>query len=122
MGNYINKGNDGFASLCNSKFVDKSMLIAEVNSVMMTENRFLCVTRARRFGKSVAVKMLNAYYDKSCDSRELFKGLSICKDEDFEKHLNHFPVLYLDMTDFVTKYGKDERIVDYIKRDICEEL
>ena len=36
MGNYINKGNDGFASLCNSKFVDKSMLIAEVNSVMMT--------------------------------------------------------------------------------------
>lgn len=122
MGNYINKGNDGFASLCNSKFVDKSMLIAEVNSVMMTENRFLCVTRARRFGKSVAVKMLNAYYDKSCDSRELFKGLSICKDEDFEKHLNHYPVLYLDMTDFVTKYGKDERIVDYIKRDICEEL
>ena len=39
MGNYINKGNDGFASLCNSKFVDKSMLIAEVNSVMMTERR-----------------------------------------------------------------------------------
>ena len=41
MGNYINKGNDGFASLRNSKFVDKSMLIAEVSSVMMTENRFL---------------------------------------------------------------------------------
>lgn len=79
MGNYINKGNDVFASLRNSKFVDKSMLIAEVNSVMMTENRFLCVTRARRFGKSVAVKMLNAYYDKSCDSHELFEGLAICK-------------------------------------------
>ena len=122
MGIYINKGNDGFASLCNSKFVDKSMLIAEVNSVMMTENRFLCVTRARRFGKSVAVKMLNAYYDKSCDSHELFDGLAICKDKDFEKHLNHYPVLYLDMTDFVTKYGKNERIVEYIKHDICEEL
>ena len=122
MGNYINKGNDGFASLRNSKFVDKSMLIAKVNSVMMTENRFLCVTRARRFGKSVAVKMLNAYYDKSCDSRELFKGLAISKNEDFEKHLNHYPVLYLDITDFVTKYGKDEHLVEYIKRDICEEL
>lgn len=47
MGNYLNKGNDGFASLRNSKFVDKSMLIAEVNSVMMTENRFLCVTRTQ---------------------------------------------------------------------------
>ncbi len=122
MGNYLNKGNDGFASLRNSKFVDKSMLIAEVNSVMMTENRFLCVTRARRFGKSVAVKMLNAYYDKSCDSRELFQGLAISKDKTFEKHLNRYPVLYLDMTDFVTKYGRDEHIVEYIKRDICEEL
>ena len=59
MGHYIHKGNDGFASLRNSKFVDKSLLIAEVNSVMLTENRFLCVTRARRFGKSVAIKMLN---------------------------------------------------------------
>ena len=122
MGNYLHKGNDGFASLRNSNFVDKSMLIAEVNAVMMTENRFLCVTRARRFGKSVAVKMLNAYYDQSCDSRELFKDLAISKDKNFEKQLNHYPVLYLDMTDFVTKYGRDEHIVEYIKRDICEEL
>lgn len=122
MGNYLNKGNDGFASIRNSKFADKSMLIAEVNSVMMTENRFLCVTRARRFGKSVAVKMLNAYYDQSCDSRELFQGLAVSKDKDFEKHLNHYPVLYLDMTDFVTKYGNDEHIVEHIKRDISEEL
>ena len=120
--NYLNKGNDGFASLRNSNFVDKSLLIAEVNSAMMTENRFLCVTRARRFGKSVAVKMLNAYYDKSCDSLNLFQGLAISKDEDFEKHLNRYPVLYLDMTDFVTKYGNDEQLVEHIKRDICEEL
>lgn len=122
MGNYLNKGNDGFASLRNSKFVDKSMLIAEVNSAVMTESRFFCVTRARRFGKSVAVKMLNAYYDKSCQSRELFQGLAISRNESFEKHLNRYPVLYLDMTDFVTKYGRDEHIVAHIKRDICEEL
>ncbi len=122
MGHYLHKGNDGFASLRNSRFVDKSMLIAEVNSVMMTENRFLCVTRARRFGKSAAVKMLNAYYDQSCDSRNLFEGLAISRNKDFEKHLNHYPVLYLDMTDFVTKYGRDEQLVEYIKRDICEEL
>ena len=120
--NYLNKGNDGFASLRNSRFVDKSLLIAEVNSAMMTENRFLCVTRARRFGKSVAVKMLNAYYDKSCYSLILFQLFDISKDEDFEKHLNRYPVLYLDMTDFVTKYGNDEQLVEHIKRDICEEL
>lgn len=122
MGKYINKGNDGFTSIRNSNFVDKSMLIAQVNSVLMTDNRFLCVTRARRFGKSVAVKMLNAYYDRSCDSRELFDGLQICGDRDFGKHLNRYPVLYLDMTDFVTKYAGDPRLLDKMKRDIRDEL
>ncbi len=122
MGNFIDKGNDGFASVRNTNFVDKSMLIDEVNSVMLTENRYMCVTRARRFGKSVAVKMLNAYYDRSCESRSLFEGLEISKQADFEKNLNRFPVLYLDMTDFVTKYGDDEHLIDRIKHDICEEL
>ena len=122
MGNFIDKGNDGFVSVRNTNFVDKSMLIEEVNSVMLTENRYMCVTRARRFGKSVAVKMLNAYYDRSCDSRELFDGLKICRQADFSKYLNHFPVLYLDMTDFMTKYGDDEHLVVQMKRDICEEL
>lgn len=121
-GKYLNKGNDGFASIRKSNFVDKSMLIAEVNSVLCTEDRYLCVTRARRFGKSVAIKMLNAYYDKSCNSRELFEGLQICHHPDYEKHLNHYPVLYLDITDFVTKYGKDKDIVQQMKQDLCYEL
>ena len=123
MGRFTNKGNDGFASVINSHFVDKSMLIEELNSVMMTENRFLCVTRARRFGKSVAVKMLNAYYDKSCDSRSLFSGLAISRCQDFEENLNKHAVIYLDMTDFLTKYGGDEEhLVSLVKRDVCEEL
>ncbi len=95
MGNFIDKGNDGFASVRNSNFVDKSLLIEEVNSMMLTENRYMCITRARRFGKSVAVKMLNAYYDRSCDSRKLFDGLKISGRPDFDKYLNRFPVLYL---------------------------
>ena len=122
MGNFIDKGNDGFASVRNTNFVDKSMLIEEVNSVMSTENRYMCVTRARRFGKSVAVKMLNAYYDRSCNSESLFEGLEISRQPDFKKHLNHFPVLYLDMTDFVTKYGDDDHLIDKMKQDICNEL
>lgn len=122
MGNFIDKGNDGFASVRNTNFVDKSMLIEEVNSEMLTENRYMCVTRARRFGKSVAVKMLNAYYDRSCSSESLFEGLEISRQPDFKKHLNHFPVLYLDMTDFVTKYGDDNHLIDKMKQDICNEL
>jgi len=122
MGTYINKGNDGFSSVCNSNYVDKSLLIEQVNSVLLTESRYMCVTRARRFGKSVAVKMLNAYYDKSCNSSDLFKDLKISQSEQYQQHLNHYPVIYLDITDFVTKFGIDANIVEKIKQDVYSEL
>ena len=87
MGTYINTGNAGFQSARNGEYVDKSGLIAIVNATLNTERRFTCVTRCRRFGKSLAAKMLNAYYDRSCDSRSLFSDLKIAKDPSFEKYL-----------------------------------
>ena len=122
MGFYINKGNKGFRMVRNSEYVDKSELIAAVNRTLFTEQRFSCVSRCRRFGKSMAAKMLAAYYDCSCDSRELFADLDIAKDPTFEKHLNQYRVIYLDMTSFITRF-KDESIVCHIdeelKADVC---
>ena len=103
MGIYINKGNEGFQSARNSEYVDKSGLITIVNSTLFTEQRFCCVTRSRRFGKTMAAKMLCAYYDKSCDSRSLFADLEIANHPSFEQHLNKYPVIYLDITDFTTR-------------------
>ena len=88
MGIYINIGNAGFRSSRNSEYVDKSRLISVVNKTLFTEQRFSCVTRCRRFGKSMAAKMLCAYYDKSCDSRQLFQDLKIASHPSFEQHLN----------------------------------
>ena len=117
MGIYINKGNEGFQSIRNSEYVDKSGLIAIVNTTLSTEQRFSCVSRSRRFGKSMAAKMLAAYYDHSCNSRSLFADLEIAHDPSFERHLNKYPVIYLDMTDFITQY-KDEYIVTHIKEEL----
>ena len=77
MGAYINIGNAGFQRVRNSEYVDKSGLIAIVNGTLFTERSLSCVSRSRRFGKSVAAKMLCAYYDQSCDSRHLFADLGI---------------------------------------------
>ena len=95
----------------NSEYVDKSGLIAIVNSTLFTERSFSCVSRSRRFGKSVAAKMLNAYYDHSCDSRHLFADLEIANDPSFEKHLNKYPVIFLDLTSFVADRN-DDNVVD----------
>ena len=76
MGQYFNPGNISFQSALNSQiYVDKSGIIGFTNSVLNTEQSFVAVSRARRFGKSMAVELLSAYYSRGCDSRKLFNGL-----------------------------------------------
>ena len=103
MSKFLDYGNSDFNRIKNSNFVDKSGLINVLNEKIDTEKSFMCISRPRRFGKSVAAKMIYAYYDRSCDSRELFKGLEITKSPDFEKHLNKYPTIYLDWNFFVSK-------------------
>ena len=123
MGTYISVGNAGFQSARNSEYVDKSGLIAVINSTLYTERRFSCVSRCRRFGKSMAAKMLCAYYDQSCDSRSLFADLEIASDPSFEKHLNKYPVIYLDMSEFMDATQEDRAdIVPYIQRELRKDL
>ena len=121
MGRYINTGNAGFQSSRNGEYVDKSGLISIVNGTLFTERRFSCVTRCRRFGKSMAAKMLNAYYDQSCDSRPLFADLQIAQDASFEQHLNKYPVIYLDLSDFVTRF-KTADIVGRIDAELRADI
>ena len=64
MGIYIDKGNSAFRQSRNSEYIDKSGLIAAVNKTLFTRQKFTCVTRCRRFGKSMAAKMLATYYDR----------------------------------------------------------
>ncbi|MBQ8066235.1 MAG: AAA family ATPase [Prevotella sp.] len=121
MGTYINIGNSGFQSARNGQYVDKSGVIALTNSTINTERRYSCVTRCRRFGKSMAAKMLSAYYDPSCDSRTLFADLAIAKDPSFERHLNKYSVIFIDMTSFVTRY-KDGSIIQHINEEVKEDV
>lgn len=76
MGNYVNRGNGSFTrAIASQIYVDKTDLLKYTNSVLGTEQCFLCVSRPRRFGKSMTAGMLTAYYSKGCDSREVFKNI-----------------------------------------------
>ncbi len=122
MGTYINKGNNAFRDIVSHEYVDKTSLIPLVNATLNSEDRYSCVTRCRRFGKSMAAKMLCAYYDKSCDSRELFAGLEAETDGTFGKYLNKYYVICVDMTDFTTKYRREKDIVSLVQQDIMAEI
>lgn len=89
MGNYLNPGSTMFwGSLRSQIYIDKSGLIRQMNTLLYTEQRYVCVSRPRRFGKSMAANMLAAYYDKENDTKELFAGLKISKDTSFDENIN----------------------------------
>ena len=121
MGIYINKGNDDFRSIRKGEYVDKSGLISVVNNTLLSERRFTCVTRSRRFGKTLAAKMLYAYYDHSCDSHLLFSDLKIANVPSFEEHLNKYPTIFLDLTRF-TSLTDGTGMVENIERRLTEEI
>ena len=121
MGTYINLGNEAFEASRNSEYIDKSGLIAIVNKSLFTRSRFSCVSRCRRFGKSMAAEMLCAYYDHSVDSRHLFADLEITQHPSFEQHLNKYPVIFLDMTSFVSRFHNDS-IVETIDKRLLSDV
>ena len=105
--------------------MDKTSLIDYVNQVLGTEQRMLCVSRPRRFGKSMAVKMLVAYYSKGCDSKQLFRRLKIKHLPTYEKELNRHNVIYLDMQWFhnvAKEKGILEQEITYLQTEVMQEL
>lgn len=95
MGRYLNPGNEAFRISGSSEiYVDKTDMIAFINSRLGMEKRFICVSRPRRFGKSIAANMLAAYYGKNCDSRKLFENYKIADKPSFTAHLNQYHVLF----------------------------
>ena len=122
MGTYINKGNSDFRDIVTHEYVDKTQLIPLINATLNSESRYSCVTRCRRFGKSMAAKMLCAYYDKSCDSHELFHGLKAEQDSSFETYLNKYRVLYLDVTSFTARPEVRTTIVRTIQEKIINDV
>ena len=107
-GLYLNPGSGLFEeSLASPLYVDKTMLISEVNKAVLSRDKYMCVSRPRRFGKSMALGMLAAYYSKGTDGK-VFKGLKISNSAGFHKHLGKFNVLMLDFNDFYDNCGDDK--------------
>lgn len=120
---YFNRNHADFEESLNSEiYVDKSMIIKELNKIVNTENKFICTSRPRRFGKSMTLKMLNAYYSCGCDSKELFKYLKISKCKTFEKYLNKFNVIYLDLNQFISISGTVKELINNLQSKVIREL
>jgi len=122
MGNYVNPNYANFEEALNSPiYVDKSMVIAEINKLVKTTGKYICMSRARRFGKTMMGNMLAAYYSKGCDSRHLFADLKIARDPSFEKYLNKLNVIKFDLNGLYSSH-RNEDIIELVTSRVREEL
>jgi hypothetical protein len=126
MGAYLNPSNIAFEESISSQiYVDKSELIKYTNSVLRTKQKYVCVSRPRRFGKSMAAEMLASYYSLGVDSTHQFENLKIAKDNSFQKHLNHYNVLFINMQKFWSKtrdiVKMQERLEKFLLKDLLSE-
>ena len=123
MGIFVNPGNHAYKEAVNSRvYVDKSRLVSYMNQILNTNEKHVCVSRPRRFGKSMAADMLAAYYSKGCDSRELFDGLKAEKGDFFDIHLNQHNVIRLDIQRFLETEQNLDIFISAIEKRVASEL
>ena len=123
MGTYLNPDNSKFQESINSDiYVDKTGLINYTNSVMHTQQKCICVSRPRRFGKSMAANMLSAYYSRGCDSKELFQPFEIAKSEKFETYLNQYDTIFLNIQEFLSESKNVDEMIALIQKSVLWDL
>ena len=123
MGIYVNPGDTMFRYSLNSKiYVDKSPMINELNEAIGTDDRFICMSRARRFGKTMMTNLMSAYDSKNCDSREIFERLKLSKQEGWDRYLNSINVIQIDLQSFYSDAKDKSQTIQILQNNVVEEL
>ena len=123
MGTYLNPGSTMFrGSLRSQIYVDKSGLIEKTNAVINTEQKYMCVSRPRRFGKSMAVNMLASYYGKDENTETLFQHLKVSRYQSYREHINQYDVIRVNMQDFLSVTNYIDEMLSILQTRIIGEL
>ena len=124
MALYLNVGNESFQESLNSIiYVDKSPLIEILNRSIKTKNKYFCLSRPRRFGKSVTAQMICSYYAKGQDCSPLFDDLEIASFDDYKKHLNQYDVISINISDEFSRASHNVKsMTDILTKSIVREL
>ena len=120
---FLNRGNQEFDYVVNSEiYVDKTEMITFFNKKINTEQRYISVSRPRRFGKSITANMIAAYFEKGCDSRYLFENRKLGETKNWDQNLNKYDVIRIDLADIRSRYDSAEETLDLIENQLIKDI
>lgn len=103
-------------------FVDKSEVLKELIPFVFQGNSYICVTRPRRFGKTVMANMIGAFFGKGEDASEIFDNLKISQEENYRNHLNQHNVIYIDFSVVDDECTSYKEYIEAIKETLKSDL
>ena len=103
-------------------FVDKSQMLKELFPLVSTGNNHICITRPRRFGKTVMANMIASFFSKGCDAQDVFQNLAIARHEEYSKYRNQFSVIHISFNDFTEDCSSYDEYIGQIRGQLAEDL
>jgi hypothetical protein len=103
-------------------FVDKSRMLEELFPLVKTGNNHICITRPRRFGKTVMANMIASFFSKAYDAQDIFQGLQIANIVDYEKYRNQFSVIHISFNELGGRCTSYAQYIERIEKRLMKDL
>ncbi len=103
-------------------FIDKSGMLEELFPLVETGNKHICLTRPRRFGKTIMANMIASFFCKACDAQTLFDSLAVSQTEGYEIFRNKFNVVHISFNDMPRNCRSYEQYISRIENRLIQDL
>ncbi len=103
-------------------FVDKTGLLEELIPLVNQGSSYVCITRPRRFGKTVMANMIASFFSRVCDASGIFDSLRIAACESYYSNLNKYPVIHISFNELPRKCKTYDQYIERIERKLIKDL
>ena len=103
-------------------FVDKTLMLRELFPYVSAGNRHICITRPRRFGKTIMANMISSFFQKASDSGDVFDGLTISQVDDYRRYKNQYNVIRIDFSKMPRNCDSYTQYIERIEALLIEDV
>ncbi len=103
-------------------FIDKSLLLEQLFPLVKSGNSHICITRPRRFGKTIMANMIAAFFGKGCPSASLFNQTRITTNSEYEAHLNKYNTIFIDFSEMPEDCNSYQQYIQRIRKNLKDDL